>query len=584
MYAKELKIANGRKPGKDKDVSTPHCIYDNDPFLVGQIEDKDMLYKMSIELPETYNPPPIDDCVNDFGILKSAELMKAVNSAADHIVKDSAAAGLNRENVKSLNLYSFDYKPASKGLFGAKDSKDESEDNTVRKRLNDMLKERNPFTVVKGRGYLVSFLTSLRKLPHMEKFAFYCGVKEKLTNTTKFKYGSLLSCKHFLSCSTDPDSIKEMLNYTGTLFIIRGDPWAYDLRPFSFYPNEQEYLFEFGSQFKVTKVINGPINTIEMALNRVQNYDLTKLVPIPGYTYESPDAKKASQQPAQPAQQPQISSPKVAPEPPQVQPQPQQPQQLPRVQPQPQQPQQVPPQMQIQTPQSQPPQVKTQVQMVQQQQQQYSQQQMQQQQQYQMQQQYSQQQYQMQQQQQYSQQQQQQPSPQQKAQGQKSYQQYIQQQQYLGYVQNVVPHAPSRPNPPNVYASAALGAFAVNAARTFANAPNRGQPPAGAPANVPPQAPARPPIPQRQRPVVPAVSTASMQQRPPAQNMHPNPGQYPQQQNRNQMYPSQQAQAHAPGNNLVACKYTLYFVFICIYFYLFLFLFIFIFIFIYLFI
>lgn len=310
MFAKELKAACGRKPGKEKDVATPHCIYDTDFFLMGPIEEKDMLSKLTIELPDSYNPPSVEDCINDYNLPKKAELIKAVNASSESIIKDSAAAGFNREAVKSLSLYTFDYKPPSKSFIGSviggKDAnKDTSEEsNTARERINDLLKDRNPFTVVKGRGYLVSFLASLRKLQHIEKFAFYFGVKEKLTNTTKFKYGSLLSCKTFLSCSTNPDSIKEMLNYTGTLFIIRGDPWAYDIRPFSFYPNEQEYIFEFGSQFKVTKFITGPMNTIEMALNKVQNYDLTSLVPIPGYTFTPSDAPKPS-----PPQQKQQATP-----------------------------------------------------------------------------------------------------------------------------------------------------------------------------------------------------------------------------------------------------------------------------------
>lgn len=183
-----------------------------------------------------------------------------------------------------------------------------------------------------------------------------------------------------------------------------------------------------------------------------------------------------------------------------------------------------------------------------------------------MQQQYSQQQYQMQQQ--YS-QQQYQASPQQNTQGQKSYQQYLQQQQqrqqqqYLGYVQNVVPHGPSNPNPPNVYASAALGAFAVNAARTFSNPPNRAQPQPQvvAPVTVPPrtavpQVPAPTAVPQRQRPLAPAISTACIQHQcpPPVPNRSSIPGQYPQAQNSSRM------QVRVPGNtqqqnNLVACKY-----------------------------
>ena len=304
MYAKELKSANGRKPGKSKDTSTPHCIYNTDPFQVGPVSDTDMLSKMTIELPKFYKPPPIEDCVNDYNLPKSAELMKSVNAISERIVKESAADSLNRENVKCLSLYTFDPKPPSKGLIGTitgggsssnsnSSSKGDSE-ASARGRLNEMLRTRNPFMVVKNRGYLVSFLTALRKLPKTEKFAFYVGVREKIANASKFKYGSLVSCKFFLSSSTDPDSIKEMLDYTGTLFIIRGDPWAYDIRPFSFYPNEQEYLFEFGSQFKVTKVINGPINTIEMSINKTQNYDLTALVPIPGYVPPSPASSSSS--------------------------------------------------------------------------------------------------------------------------------------------------------------------------------------------------------------------------------------------------------------------------------------------------
>ena len=140
--------------------------------------------------------------------------------------------------------------------------------------------------------YLYIFLKSLRKLPRYypeKKYLFRClTIKVNISNDPNnekiipYIAGNIKTFWGFTSTSPDPKATysflkKEEKIKTGTIFILGGDIWGYDIELFNYY-HEKEILLEPERKIKIDNVLpplNGIINincTIQ-ASNLILNND-----------------------------------------------------------------------------------------------------------------------------------------------------------------------------------------------------------------------------------------------------------------------------------------------------------------------
>ena len=146
--------------------------------------------------------------------------------------------------------------------------------------------------VTKISKYLYIFLKSLRKLPRYypeKKYLFRClTIKVNISNDPNnekiipYIAGNIKTFWGFTSTSPDPKVTysflkKEEKIKTGTIFILGGDIWGYDIELFNYY-HEKEILLEPERKIKIDNVLpplNGIINincTIQ-ASNLILNND-----------------------------------------------------------------------------------------------------------------------------------------------------------------------------------------------------------------------------------------------------------------------------------------------------------------------
>ena len=146
--------------------------------------------------------------------------------------------------------------------------------------------------VTKISKYLYIFLKSLRKLPRYypeKKYLFRClTIKVNISNDPNnekiipYIAGNIKTFWGFTSTSPDPKATYSFLKNeekikTGTIFILGGDIWGYDIELFNYY-HEKEILLEPERKIKIDNVLpplNGIINincTIQ-ASNLILNND-----------------------------------------------------------------------------------------------------------------------------------------------------------------------------------------------------------------------------------------------------------------------------------------------------------------------
>ena len=123
--------------------------------------------------------------------------------------------------------------------------------------------------------YLYIFLKSLRKLPRYypkNKYLYRClTIKVSLSNDPSnqkmvpYIAGNIKTFWGFTSTSTDPKTTYSFLKNeekikTGTIFVLGGDIWGYDIELFNYY-HEKEILLEPERKFKIDNVLP-PLNEI----------------------------------------------------------------------------------------------------------------------------------------------------------------------------------------------------------------------------------------------------------------------------------------------------------------------------------
>ena len=129
--------------------------------------------------------------------------------------------------------------------------------------------------VTKVSKYLYIFLKSLRKLPRYypeKKYLYRCltikvNISQDPNNENMVPYiaGNIKTFWGFTSTSPDPKTTysflkKEEKNKTGTIFILGGDIWGYDIELFNYF-NEKEILLEPERKFKIDNVLP-PLNDV----------------------------------------------------------------------------------------------------------------------------------------------------------------------------------------------------------------------------------------------------------------------------------------------------------------------------------
>jgi hypothetical protein len=144
-------------------------------------------------------------------------------------------------------------------------------------------------------------MTSLAKIPSdSHHLTVFRGVKLNLS--AEYSKGSIVTWWGFSSCTTSVDvlSNEQYLGQTGTrtLFTIECHS-AKSIKPFSFYPEEEEVLLPPARQFQVTGCLNSGNDLHIITLKEIQpKFPLINPVPQPSAVL--PESK----QPSPPVQQP----------------------------------------------------------------------------------------------------------------------------------------------------------------------------------------------------------------------------------------------------------------------------------------
>lgn len=114
-----------------------------------------------------------------------------------------------------------------------------------------------------------NIVSGLRKLPRFYPTSktLYRGIRERV-DLEMYTRGNVVTWSAFSSASTDMSVIRNFLmssgDASGTMFIIQGDPWGYDITDFSFFDDEkgkkimktaymQSLLFVFSNVFFLPK-------------------------------------------------------------------------------------------------------------------------------------------------------------------------------------------------------------------------------------------------------------------------------------------------------------------------------------------
>ncbi|KAH3758386.1 sel1 repeat family protein [Pelomyxa schiedti] len=159
---------------------------------------------------------------------------------------------LDDQGAGAIALYSFDFGEPS------------PEDNPYF-RLNRTLFQRNTLELRRWRGYIYMLLKALRSLPPFipPGKALFRGITKKVqVDDTHYHPGNTITWHTLCSTSLEMQVTKQFLTdkesgvCKGTLFVIRGKVWGYDISPYSCIPSEREILLEPETNFIVTGVLD----------------------------------------------------------------------------------------------------------------------------------------------------------------------------------------------------------------------------------------------------------------------------------------------------------------------------------------
>lgn len=240
--------------------------------------------------PPDYQPPALPQVLIDADIPSPQQVFKRCDEVAACAVANGAVncTRLTREDAATIAMYTFDFGDIGGGKSG---------NYNPYSLINRGLLERNKPQLHKLRGMIYKLLHALRSLQPIQPQTLYRGIRERvLLNDTHYHKGNKIVWHTFSSTTLDMETTKLFLTdlatgkCEGTLFIIRGAPWGYNIKPFSCFPEEEEILLEPEIELRVTGVLDTPMVIVNLDMVPDQRLLLESLIPrnVGAVALESP--------------------------------------------------------------------------------------------------------------------------------------------------------------------------------------------------------------------------------------------------------------------------------------------------------
>ena len=199
-------------------------------------------------------PPTLEEALESMRYEKAKELADHFTNKAIEKMMSLDAPGLTVEDVAAVFCYSFEW-----------DTKYGKDENPYRKLNNSLSVDRSNAALKKIRGFLFLLLQALRKLPRFdpENHTLYRGLRAYVQTEADPEFperklyaaGNEKTWWTFTSTTTSLEVTQRFLGKAGgTLFVLSGNPWGYDISLFSDYPDEKEILLEPERKLNVTSV------------------------------------------------------------------------------------------------------------------------------------------------------------------------------------------------------------------------------------------------------------------------------------------------------------------------------------------
>ena len=215
----------------------------------------------------TKKPPTLEEALESMGCKKSKELTEKLTKEAEDKMGELDAPGLSASDVSVVLCYTYEW-----------DAKELGKGTSPYRVLNNSLSvDRSNAALKKTRGFLFLLLQTLRKLPRFvpESHSLYRGLKilvqteagpksPAATQHTQqpqpsqpsqplYAVGRTKTWWAFTSTTTSLEVTQTFLGKTGgTLFVLGGEVWGYDISVFSDFPDEKEILLEPERKLRVT--------------------------------------------------------------------------------------------------------------------------------------------------------------------------------------------------------------------------------------------------------------------------------------------------------------------------------------------
>ena len=184
---------------------------------------------------DSYKKHKLSTSLKNMGI---TDYRKISNLCKSFIVEKEASGKLNKyetniEDGMGIAVYTYEDEEVSNGAV------------CPFRVINTCLsKTRTLEALNKIKDTFFNIVTGLRKLPRFypSSKTLYRGIRERV-DLEMYTKGKTVTWSAFSSASTDMSVIKNFLSSSGdaygTMFIIQGDPWGYDITDFSFFEDER---------------------------------------------------------------------------------------------------------------------------------------------------------------------------------------------------------------------------------------------------------------------------------------------------------------------------------------------------------
>ena len=204
----------------------------------------------------TKKPPTLEEALKPMVYEKAKELAELLTKKATEKLTEIDAPGFTVEDIAIVFCYTYEWNVERfSGL-----------ENIYRKLNKSLSVDRSNAALKKTRGFLFLLLQTLRKLPRFvpENHTLYRGLRAHVQTEEDSEFperkpyaaGNEKTWWAFTSTTTNLEITQRFLEETGgTLFVVSGSPWGYDISVFSDFPDEKEILLEPERKLRVTSVV-----------------------------------------------------------------------------------------------------------------------------------------------------------------------------------------------------------------------------------------------------------------------------------------------------------------------------------------